>query len=199
MYRTAYIEHLSTLNPANMADAEAIAYWANLYNALTVDVILENYPVKSIRDIKSGFSSGPWKRDVITIAGQLISLDEIEHGILRKQFPSPHIHYMVNCASIGCPNLKSGIWKAETLDADRDAAARVFVNSPRGVRVDGNGLEVSSIYKWFKKDFGGSKKTTLAHIAKYAEGDLAAAIAAGAKINGFDYDWSLNDTSRGAK
>lgn len=188
-----YIAHLETLNPDAMSTNEAIAYWANLYNAVTVDVVVDNYPVTSIRKIRSGFSIGPWKEDRVTVNGQRISLNAIEHDILRKKFPSPLVHYMVNCASVGCPNLKDGLWKASTLDADKKAAAEAFVNSPRGARITDKGLQVSSIYKWFQSDFGGSKDGVLKHLRQYAGPELAAAIDGGAKIRGFEYDWDLNE------
>jgi len=189
----AYITYHESLKPSTMDAASATAYWANLYNALTVQVVAENYPVKSIRKISSGpFPTGPWKKDVSVVEGQDTSLDKIEHGILRQQYPSPLIHYMVNCASVGCPNLIGGEWSASTLDADREKAARDFVNSPRGARITKKGLVVSSIYKWFKEDFGGNKAGVLAHLRKYADEDLAAAIDGGAKIVGYEYDWTLN-------
>jgi len=188
-----YIAYLESQNPDSMSENEALAYWANLYNAVTVDVVINKYPVTSIRKIRSGFSIGPWKEDRVTINGVRMSLDDIEHGTMRKKYPSPLIHYMVNCASIGCPNLKDGLWKAETLDADRTAAARAFVASPRGVRLTDKGLQVSSIYKWFQSDFGGNKDGVLAHIREYAGPELAKAIDSGAKIRGFEYDWDLNE------
>ena len=190
-----YIESFRSVDANELPDIEAAAYWANLYNALTVKVVLDHYPVKSIREIKSGmFSIGPWKKKLIEINGENLSLDAIEHDILRVQYSSPLVHYMVNCASIGCPNLKAGEWKAETFDADRDEAARDFVNSPRGVKVTKKGLIVSSIYNWFDEDFGGNKKSVLKHIRLYADEDLAEIIDNGARIKGYDYDWSLNGT-----
>ena len=191
----AYTDHLASQNPDLLPEADQIAYWANLYNALTVNLILDNYPVKSIRKIKSGaFSVGPWKRDEVTVNGKVLSLNDIEHEILRKRYPNPAmVHYMVNCASIGCPNLPSKLWIGSTLDADRDAAARAFINSPRGVKVSGTSLKASSIYDWFKEDFGGSKTSTIAHFRKYADPELRAALNAGAKIGGYGYDWDLNE------
>ena len=188
-----YIAYLETKNPDVMSENEALAYWANLYNAVTVDVIINNYPVSSIRKIRSGFSIGPWKENRVTVNGTEMSLDDIEHGTMRKKYPSPLIHYMVNCASVGCPNLKDGLWHAETLEADRKAAAETFVNSERGVRITKKGLQVSSIYKWFQSDFGGSKDGVVQHIRQYAGPELAAAIDGGAKIRGFEYDWDLNE------
>ena len=190
----AYADYLAGQNPDAMSEADQIAYWANMYNALTLKVVLENYPVSSIRKIKSGaFKPGPWDRDAITVNGKTLTLNDIEHGILRETYPNPAmVHYMVNCASIGCPNLPSKIWVGETLDSDREQAARAFINSPRGVAIDGDALEVSSIYNWFKEDFGGSKAETLEHFRKFAGPKLKAALDAGAKIDGYDYDWDLN-------
>ena len=187
-----YIAELAaTPEPEN--DADAAAYWANLYNAVTIDVVADNYPVDSIREIKSGaFSIGPWKRKVVTVGGEELSLDNIEHDILRVRYSSPLIHYMVNCASVGCPNLQPRLWEGATLDADRDRAAREFVNSPRGVRFDGDKVEVSSIYKWFDEDFGGSRESVIDHIRQYADDDLAARLQGVRKYNSHDYDWSLN-------
>lgn len=191
---TAYTDYLQTLNPDAMPQNDQIAYWANLYNALTLKVVLENYPVDSIRKIKSGaFSIGPWGRDAAVVNGKTLTLNAIEHDILRKRYPNPsYVHYMVNCASIGCPNLSNKLWVGATLEQDRQQAARDFVNSPRGARINGKKLELSSIYKWFKEDFGGGKTETLKHLRQHAGPELAAAIDAGAKIDGYGYDWSLN-------
>ena len=188
----AFIAEQSARNPETMSAAEATVFWANLYNAVTLQVVLENYPVTSIREIKSGARKGPWKRDLVAVNGRAMSLDDIEHGILRKQFPSPYIHYMVNCASIGCPNLGPQLWRADTLEAERKAAASAYINSSRGVSVNGGKLTVSSIYKWFKGDFGG-KSSVLEHIRAHADADLAAAIDSGAKISKYGYNWSLNE------
>ena len=192
---TAYTDYLSDQNPDAMPEADQIAYWANMYNALTLKVVLENYPVSSIRKIKSGaFKAGPWDKDAVTVNGKTLTLNNIEHDILRKNYPNPAmVHYMVNCASIGCPNLLNKVWVGETLDADREQAARDYINSSRGVAIKGDELEVSSIYKWFKEDFGNSKAGTIEHFRKFAGPELKAALDAGAEIDGYEYDWSLNE------
>lgn len=190
----ACIAEMEGTYPSTLTEDEAIAFWANLYNVVTIKVVTDNYPVKSIREIKSGlFSIGPWKKNLVTVNKKKMSLDDIEHETLRKDYPSPLIHYMVNCASVGCPNLKDGLWDAETLDQDREKAARDFINSPRGVRVTEKGLVVSEIYKWFKEDFGTSKENILAHIREYADDELAQVIDDGARIVGYEYDWALNE------
>ncbi len=188
----AYIASFEDLDIDALSEDEQFAAWANLYNALTVQHIIERYPIKSIRD---GYFIGPWK-DVKTVAdGREVSLDDIEHEILREEWEEPRVHYAVNCASYGCPNLLPKAWTADTLDEDLDAAARDYVNHPRGVTIRNNGtLQVSEIYKWFREDFGGSKEGVIEHLLEHADEDLAAQIRAKPRITKHDYDWSLNDT-----
>jgi hypothetical protein len=198
----AYVADLATRKPAQMPRAEAFAYWANAYNAITLKLILDRYPVASIRDIRSEGSlfdlkayTGPWRQRRITVEGRTLSLDDIEHEVMRPTFKDPRVHYSVNCASVGCPNLKRTPWSAATLERDLDAAARAYINSPRGVDVRADGLHVSAIYKWFVADFGGNDDGVLKHLRQYAEGPLAQALAKpGVKIAGDFYDWSLNGT-----
>ncbi len=188
----AYIDQLAVKTPSNMARNEAMAYWANLYNALTVQVVAQNYPVKSIRKIKTGLRAGPWKRKLVMVEGRNLSLDDIEHGIMRPTFKTPLVHYMVNCASIGCPNLKATPWSGTNLDAELEKVARDFINSPRGTLLANGRLQVSSIYKWFKKDFGGNDAGVLAHIRTYAHKELLDALKGKQKIDKYAYDWSVN-------
>ena len=187
-----YIKHLSGQTPSTMARNEAMAYWANLYNALTVQVVAQNYPMGSIRDIKSGGRKGPWRRKLVTIEGKMLTLDNIEHDIMRPTFNTPLVHYMVNCASIGCPNLKAVPWQAQTLDADLAAAARAYINSPRGVKILGGKVSASKIYKWFKKDFGNNAAGVLAHMRRYANADLRNKLDGHTKIDKYTYDWGVN-------
>jgi hypothetical protein len=199
-----YIGRLATLQPSKLAHNEAFAYWANLYNAITLQVVIDRYPVKSVRDIKSdGFLDpkaylGPWRTKRVKVEGRDLSLDDIEHEIMRPTFKDPRVHYAVNCASFGCPNLPQQAWEAATLDADLDKAARDFVNHPRGVAVLAGGkLKVSSIYKWFRDDFGGSDASVIAHLRKYAGPELAGRLDKATAIGEDQYDWSLNGTATG--
>ena len=187
-----YINQMSAQKPSKLSRNDAMAYWANLYNALTVQVVAQNYPVKSIRKIKSGYRAGPWKRKLVTVEGRTLSLDNIEHDILRPTYKTPLVHYMVNCASVGCPNLKATPWVGATLLADQKAAARAYINSPRGVKFNNGRLQVSSIYKWFKADFGSNEIGVLAHLNQFAEADLKAALSKHQKIDKYAYDWSVN-------
>ena len=193
-----YLGALQAVSVTTLNREEAFVYWVNLYNALTVDVILDNYPLKSIRNIFSGFRPGPWKRQLATIEGVTVSLDEIEHGILRAFWLDNRVHYAVNCASVGCPNLLGRAYRAADLDKTLDAAARTYVNHPRGFRIEENGVVVaSSIYNWFRSDFGGSDATIISHLTKYAEPPLAQTLQSVTKIDRFEYDWKLNDVPRG--
>lgn len=174
------------------SDNAVFAAWANLYNAVTVRYIAQKYPIGSIRD--GHIFGGPWKKIIVTAGGRDVSLDDIEHKILRPTFNDPRVHYAINCAAFSCPNLMRKAWEPATLDKDIDAAARAYVNNPRGVTVTDRGLVISSIYDWFVADFGGSKQSVIDHLLKYADTGLASQIRANPKIRSHDYDWSLNDT-----
>ena len=130
--------------------------------------------------------------DLVTVNGRDLSLDNIEHDIMRETFDPTLVHYAVNCASIGCPDLRAEPWRAENLQADLEAAARAYINHPRGVSVDEDGLVVSKIYRWYQEDFGGSEAGVIEHLIRFAEPGLADRIRANRNIGGYEYDWSLN-------
>ena len=189
----AYIADLESQIPSGFADDEAFAYWANLYNAVTVRLIVEEAPESSIRQIRPRpWSIGPWGVERVVVEGEALSLDNIEHDIMRVQFEAALVHYAVNCASIGCPNLGLKAWRAEGLDEELEAAAIAYINHPRGVSVTERGLGVSRIYKWFREDFGDSDEGVIAHLLDYAEPELAAQIEANPRIRSHAYDWALN-------
>ncbi len=196
----AYLGGLKKVDPTTLGSKDAYAYYVNLYNAKTIDVVLDHYPVKSIKDISLGggllasVTGGPWKAKVVEVNGKELSLDDIEHGILRKKYRDPRVHYAVNCASIGCPNLSRHAYTGAKLNAQLDEAARAYVNSPRGLRFDGNRLTASSIYDWFQADFGGTEQGVIAHAKEYAEPALSKKLSAAKSIDGYAYDWTLNDT-----
>lgn len=190
---TAYIESLETTRVSTLPEAERFAFWANLYNAVTVRLIVEEAPENSIRQIRPRpWSIGPWGVNRVAVEGRVLSLDDIEHGIMRVEFEAPLVHYAVNCASIGCPNLMARAWRGDTLDVDLEAGARAYINHPRGVTVTEDGLVVSRIYDWFNEDFGGSEAGVIAHVLRYAEPDLAQRIDGDTQINSYAYDWTLN-------
>jgi Protein of unknown function, DUF547 len=198
----AYLARLQSVDPKGLSRMEQFAFLANLYNAKTIDIVLDKYPVKSIKDIKLGgglaaaFTGGPWKAKVLAVAGMELSLDDIEHGILRAVFKDPRVHYAVNCASVGCPNLPTEAFTAANLDSLLDAGARAYVNHPRGVTAGADGIRVSSIYNWFKVDFGNNDAAVLKHLAKYAKPELAQKLKSADRVAGDSYDWTLNDVAR---
>ncbi len=191
----AYIDALAQLPILEFRREQQMAYWINLYNAVTVQEILRFYPLDSIRDISSGlFSSGPWKKELVEVDGEALTLDDIEHRILRPIWRDPRIHYAVNCASIGCPNLQPQAFTAGNTEMLLERGARDFVNHPRGARVVDGDLEVSSIYEWFKEDFDNSDAGVITHLRQYADAELLAALDGIERIDDDDYDWSINDT-----
>ncbi|MEQ9170223.1 MAG: DUF547 domain-containing protein [Rhodospirillales bacterium] len=192
----AYVAELEAVTVSGLNRAEQLAFWINLYNALTVKVVLDHWPVASIRDIDISpglFSDGPWGRKLANVEGEALSLDDIEHRILRPIWKDPRIHYAVNCASIGCPDLAPKPFTGDAVDSMLSAAAQTYVNSPRGARIDGDGrLVVSKIYDWFMDDFGGTEAGVLAHLAQYAGPGLKPRLAGRTEIDAYAYDWRVN-------
>lgn len=177
---------------------EQLAYWINLYNAVTVRVVLRDYPVASIRDIAlggGGIAGGPWGAKLVIVEGQRISLNDIEHRIIRPIWRDPRIHYAVNCAAIGCPNLGDTPWRGSGIGAQLETAGRAYVNNPRGVTFRSDGPHVSRIYDWFIEDFGGSETSVLNHLLRFADRDLAQRLRQAGNIAGQFYDWRLNDAT----
>lgn len=195
----AYLARLQATPVSRLARREQRPYWINLYNAETIRQIIEHYPVKSIRDIRLGgglFSfvgGGPWEAKLLKVEGEKLSLNDIEHRILRPIWRDPRTHYAVNCASLGCPNLASRAYTAANLETQLNEGARAYINHPRGASVAGGKLRVSSIYVWFKDDFGGDDAGVIAHLRRYAAPPLAAALAGVDSIASDGYDWSLNE------
>lgn len=189
-----YLADLQAIDPGELTREQQLAFWINLYNATTVDLILENYPVESIRDIGGFLEIGPWDRKVLEVAGHRLSLNDVEHRIIRPIYDEHRIHYAVNCAAAGCPNLMDRAWRAESLETDLAAAERAYVNDPRGVRIDEDGaLVLSKIYGWFREDFGRNEAAVLANLVEAAEPGLKAELAGRTRVDRYEYDWSLND------
>ncbi|MFM7347655.1 MAG: DUF547 domain-containing protein [Tagaea sp.] len=191
----AYLTALAGIAISRYARDAQMAFWIDLYNALTVDIVVRHWPVASIRDIRISpgwFSVGPWGRKAVAVEGEELSLDDIEHRILRPLWNDPRVHYAVNCASLGCPNLPPRAVTAANLEAVLARGAAEFVAHPRAFRIDGGRLRVSSIYEWFKADFGGTDAGVIAHLRAHAAPARADALAGFARIDGHDYDWSIN-------
>jgi Protein of unknown function, DUF547 len=188
---TAYLAAMQAVDIQSFNKNEQFAFWVNLYNAATVDVIVREYPIKSIKDIGL-LGQGPWKDKILTVNGRKLSLDDIEHKILRPTWNDVRIHYAVNCASIGCPNLAARAYTAAQLEPMLDEAAKAYVNHPRGfARIDGD-LTASSIFDWYVDDWG-DQTGVLDHARQYATAETKAMLGDATQIDGHDYNWSLND------
>lgn len=175
---------------------EQLAYWIDLYNEVTVKFVLDHYPIPSINDrsaILKMFSSTPWSRKLINVEGEDLTLDDIEHRILRPGWRDSRIHYALNCASMGCPNLQTVAYTAANVNQLLETAAHEYINSPRGAKVVDGKLQVSSIFVWYKKDFGGTDASVIAHLRRYAGPELLRALSGIEKISLDSYDWSLNE------
>jgi Protein of unknown function, DUF547 len=189
-----YVASLITTDPRQLSRSDAHAFWINLYNAKTLAIMLENWPVKSIRDINLGgggfFGKGPWSKKLMTIAGVELSLDDVEHRIIRPVFNTPLSHYALNCASYSCPNLMPRAYTAKNLQAQMRESAMLYINHPRGLSIKDGEITASKIFYWYAGDFGGKAKLK-EHWMGFAKPELAAQIEA-ADIGGYDYDWNAN-------
>ncbi len=188
-----YLDSLSKLDPREFNRNEQLAYWVNLYNALTVELILKNYPVKSITRLGKGwFRMGPWKDKMISITGKDISLHDIEHRILRPIWNDPKIHYTLNCASVGCPDLLPEVYTSEKIQHQLAAAGNHFINQQKGVNEVRGRLVISTIFDWYDDDFGG-RKGIRAELLEHGREKLKEKVRAYRGRFGYHYDWQLNE------
>lgn len=189
-----YVAALERVEVSRLNRDEQLAYWINLYNAATVQLIVDNYPVDSIRGIKPGlFASGPWDTKILEVEGEPMSLNDVEHRVIRPIWQDNRIHYVVNCASIGCPNLYPQPLTADNWNAVFDESARAHTGHPRGVRFDGNRLVLSSIFEWYVADFGGDLDGVIEHLAGYVDAGTAQRLRDHTGRVVYEYDWSLNE------
>jgi len=188
----AYLDELVKIEPDSLSRNERFAFYVNAYNAWTIKLILSGYPgIESIKDLGSFFKS-PWKKEFVRLGGEVITLDTIEHNILRPKFEDPRVHVAVNCASKSCPPLWGEPFIGRRLDAQLNTATMAFINNPKFNRLEKNTLYVSRIFKWFSEDFNDD---IIGFFEQYASGELKSALTArrsSLKIEYLDYDWSLN-------
>lgn len=192
----SYVDSLSAIDPRSLTRQQQFPYWVNLYNAATVLLILDNLPVKSITKLGEGFFSfGPWNDELLRINGVELTLNDIEHRILRPIWNDNRIHYVVNCASLGCPNLRKQALTAENTEGELEQAAIDYINHPRGLRFDDGELVLSKIFNWYQEDFGDNREALLAHLSHYHR-SLKAQIKAHSGMIKYEYDWGLNSTPK---
>jgi len=188
-----YLQRLQGTDIRVLNRNEQFAYWVNLYNARTVKLVLDNYPVRSIQEINNGKAFD--QAGAVNVLGRNLSLNDIESGIIRPVYNDPRIHYALNCAAYGCPNLARTAYTSQNLNQRLDDAAYQYVNSDRAVQRTASGLRVSKIYDWYKEDFGGTDQAVITHIQQYANPTTLARINGANQIQGYYYDWSLNDSA----
>ncbi|QMU28680.1 DUF547 domain-containing protein [Adhaeribacter radiodurans] len=188
-----YLESLSNNPPAETwSRAEQLAYWINAYNGFTLQLILRNYPVKSIKDIgskiKIPFVNTPWDKKFIRIGQTWIDLNHIEHSVLRKEFNEPRIHFAIVCASVSCPTLLNEAYTAANLEQQLNNQARIFINDPSRNQIQSNRIQISKIFSWFKGDFT-QRESLIEFLNKYSQ----VKINPDARVSTLDYNWNLNE------
>lgn len=180
-------------DPDQWSEKEQLAYWINAYNAFTVKLIVDNYPLKSIEELHPTIHipsvSTVWHKKFFNIGGVETSLDEIEHGILRKEFEEPRIHFAINCASFSCPPLRAEAYTAEKMEQQLEEMAYLFINDPERNNIKKDQIEISKIFQWFSEDFT-RNGTLIEYLNRYAE----TPIHKDADIKYLPYDWALNDS-----
>lgn len=178
-----YLEYLASIEPKeDWPKAEILSFYINLYNAATVRLILQHYPVASIRNINQ-----PWARKWIRLGEKELSLNDIEHKILRKM-DEPRIHFAINCASASCPKLLAVAFEAQSLEEQLEKVSREFVNDPARNEIAPDNVSLSALFKWYKKDFT-KEDSLLEYISQFTN----QTISAKAKVNYLKYDWTLNE------
>ena len=192
-----YLDTLAEVGEAEFkkwSKKEQMAYLINLYNASTLKLVADNYPVKSIKDIGGPIKS-PWKMPVVRLFGKKQTLDYVEHEMLRPKYEDPRIHFAVNCASIGCPALREEAFQASKLDTQLDEQGRAFLRdgSKNFLNAKTRTLHLSSIFDWFKTDFTSKSGSVQAFVRDYVnDADRAVIDKGGISIKYTDYDWGLN-------
>ncbi len=188
----AYLKVLEGVNGKTLDRNEQFAFYVNAYNAWTIKLILSGYPgLKSIKDLAT-WPDSPWKKKICRIDGDMITLDHIEHQILRPGFKDPRVHFAINCASKSCPPLMSKPFTGKDLNRQLDDVTQKFINDTNRNKLEGKKLFVSKIFKWFGDDFNNE---IIDFFIKYAEKDLKENLEkrrTKIKIKYLDYDWSLN-------
>lgn len=190
-----YIKRMSSVDIDNYNRREQLAYWINVYNALTVKTVASYYPVANIQEVNISpglFSVGPWGANLITIKETSLSLDDINNRIIRPIWNDPRAHYTLNNATIGAPNLSKQAYVGLILEQQLNEAAASYINSLRGVQVIEGKLIISKLYDWFEEDFGGTKQDVIKHLLQYATEPLLSQLKHINTIDSYMYNWHIN-------
>ncbi len=195
-----YIDAMTRVELEAYRRSEQMAYWINLYNSLLVKLVLDNYPLASIRRVDrqdGGVKETVWERPLVVIDGMPLSLDDIERDILQPTWDDPRLYYAITCAAVGCPNLQPIPFIGDEIERQLSDAAMAYVNDPRCIAIEDGELHVSSLYRWHVNAFGGSEQAIIQHLMAYAEPDLAMSLQKFDRLSGDHFDWRLNDVANG--
>ena len=188
-----YLKNLESTAVSSFSRPQQRAFWINLYNASTVNLILEHYPLETITNISfSFFSFGPWDEDLLSVEGVELSLNDVEHRILRPIWKDKRTHYALNCASLGCPNLLPQAFTYLNTESLLEQGARDYINHPRGVKIEGENLILSKIYEWYQADFGGNEEGVIKHLQRYSTNKKLDYLLADDLEIEYQYNWRLN-------
>lgn len=191
----AYIKEMTQIDINDYNRHEQLAYWINLYNALTVETVADYYPVVNIQEIRISpgvFSVGPWGANLVTIQKTPMSLDDINNRIIRPIWNDPRTHYTLNNATIGAPNLSKQAYLGPIIEQQLNKAVTIYINSLRGAQVIEGKLIISKIYDWYEEDFGGTKQYVLTHLSHYAKEPLKSQLKHINSIDSYTYNWHIN-------
>ncbi len=181
------------------SQSQQLAFLMNLYNAATLRLIIDHYPLKSIKDIGNVFK-GPWKQEVVPLLGKTVTLDYLEHGVLRKKYAEPRVHFAIVCAAKGCPPLRAEAYVPDKLNEQLEDQGRIFMGGKEKNRFDArsNALYISPIFKWFSEDFEKKSGSVVKFIMPFFPMEVQKQIQAAKspEIRYTDYDWSLNEQSK---
>jgi len=187
-----YLSILSHTNVKMLSKKSRFAFYINAYNAFTIKLVLTKYPgINSIKEIGSFFSN-PWNKKFILLQGRIVTLDHIEHNILRPIFKDPRVHFAINCASKSCPALRDEPYKGETLETQLNDQAEKFINDKKNTFIKADTLFISKIFKWFEEDFSNNP---LLFIKRYMFKTFKKKLDSSGpdiKIDYLNYDWTLN-------
>jgi hypothetical protein len=196
-----YLDQVAAVPEAEFrrwSEDDRLALLLNLYNAATLKLIVDHYPVNSIKDI-GGFLRGPWKQKVVRLFGRVITLDHLEHEIIRKDYPDARAHFALVCAARGCPPLRAEAYSGTRLGEQMDANGKAFLGQSEKNRVDAANrtVHLSPIFKWFSEDFERHAGSVLNFVTPYfSEPDRQALERHEYRIRHTDYDWTLNDVAK---
>jgi uncharacterized short protein YbdD (DUF466 family) len=201
-----YLAQLKNTNPDTIKSTNnKIAFWINAYNAYTLKIIIDNYPLESINDLHSGglilgtvFSSTIWDEDFVIINNKQTTLNTIEHDVLRKDFIEPRVHFALVCASISCPPLRNEAYEGYKLDSQLTSQAMIFLtdNTKNSFDVNKKEAEISKIFDWFEEDFGDNDDEVLLFLSRFLPKSISNSLKNDGSdwdIDYKDYNWNLNE------